>query len=76
MLCERSKIIKDAPISYSLYDDPISGVIGGRKEIVNFAKNIIIQLASMYSYDEVKFVFLYNEAEKDNFEFVKWLPHV
>lgn len=74
-LCEREKPLRNIPITYSLFENPISGVIGARKHVVNFAKGLIIQLAALYSYDEVKFIVVYDKKDSE-FEFVKWLPHV
>ena len=75
-LCEQEKPLQDIPITYSLFENFVSGVIGERKQVVDFAKGLIIQLAALYSYDEVKFVFVYDEKENADFNFVKWLPHV
>lgn len=75
-LCERPKILSNIPVTYSLFDDYVSGVIGERKRVVEFAKGLIFQIASLYSYDEVKLVFLYDTDEESCFEFAKWLPHV
>ena len=74
-LCEKPKILENVPITISLYDEYISGVIGDRKKVKELAKGIIFQLAALYSYDEVKMLFIYDEKEKNDFEFVKWLPH-
>ena len=74
-LCEKPKVLENVPITISLYDEYISGVIGDRKKVKELAKGIIFQLASLYSYDEVKMIFIYDEKEKNEFEFVKWLPH-
>lgn len=76
MLCERPKKLHDVPITYSLYENYISGIIGERKQVTDFAKGLIFQLTSLYSYDEVKLVFLVNADEVDDFAFVRWLPHV
>lgn len=75
-LCEKPKLLRDIPIVYSLFEDYVSGVIGTRSKVVAFAQGLVIQMAAMYSYSEVKFVFLLDEKEKETFEFVKWLPHV
>lgn len=75
-LCEKEKTLHNIPISFSLYDNHIAGVIGARKNVIGFAKGLIIQLAALYSYDEVKFVFLYDPEDNNELEFVKWLPHV
>ncbi|OCA87678.1 type VII secretion protein EssC [Bacillus sp. FJAT-27225] len=75
-LLEAPKVLKNIPITLSLYENHISGVIGNRKQTVEFAKGLIFQLAALYSYDEVKLVFIYDEAEESDFGFTKWLPHV
>lgn len=75
-LCEAPKIMKDVPVTVSFFKDYISGVIGERKLTKEFANGLIFQLSSLYGYDEVKLVFIYDEAEKEDFDYVKWLPHV
>lgn len=75
-LCEREKPLHNIPITYSLFENQVSGVIGAKKRVDEFAKGVIIQLAALYSYDEVKFVFLFDREDEDKFGFVKWLPHV
>lgn len=75
-ICESPKKLTDIPITYSLFEDYISGVIGVRSIALQFAKGLIFQIASMYSYDEVKMVFIFNENEAEGFNYVKWLPHV
>lgn len=75
-LCERPKTLKQIPITYSAFEHYVSGIIGDRKDTIDFAKGLIFQIASLYSYDEVKLVFLYDDAEASDMDFVKWLPHV
>ncbi|CEG28529.1 FtsK/SpoIIIE domain-containing protein [Bacillus sp. B-jedd] len=75
-LCEDPKVLKNIPITLSFYENHISGVIGDRKQTIEFAKGLIIQIAALYSYDEVKMVFIFDESEQDDFGFTKWLPHV
>lgn len=75
-ICEKPKTLKNIPITYSLAQDCISGVIGEKSRLLSFAQGMIIQLASLYSYDEVKTVFIYDCEDEKDLEFVKWLPHV
>ncbi|SDM84863.1 type VII secretion protein EssC [Bacillus sp. OK048] len=75
-LVEAPKVLKNIPITLSLFENNISGVIGNRKQTVEFTKGLIFQVAAMYSYDEVKMVFVYDQEEEDEFGFTKWLPHV
>lgn len=76
-MCESPHIIEDVPITVSLFENHVTGVIGARNNVLNFANGMILQLASLYSYDEVKFVFLYDEKKDGSkLKYVKWLPHV
>lgn len=74
-LCEEPKILRNVPISLSLLDESI-GIIGRKSDLNGFVKGLIIQLAALYSYDEVKLVVLYDKEDENEFGFVKWLPHV
>jgi len=76
MLCEKEKPLHNIPITYSLFENFVSGIIGKKEQVIEFAKGLIIQLAALYSYDEVKFVFIYDKDEEPHYNFVKWLPHV
>lgn len=72
-LCETPKVLHDVPITYSLIDNYITGVYGNPRFTKGFIKGLILQLATLYSYDEVKFVFVF---EDEDYSFVKWLPHI
>jgi S-DNA-T family DNA segregation ATPase FtsK/SpoIIIE len=75
-LCETPKPLTNIPIHLSLFDNYISGIIGERKITKAFAQGLILQLAALYSYDEIKLVFIFDIEEMPDFGFVKWLPHV
>lgn len=73
---ESPQIIKQVPVTISLMEERITGIIGKRDHVVEFAKGIIFQLASLHSYDELKLVFIYDKEEQECWKFAKWLPHV
>lgn len=75
--CEAPHIIENVPVNISLFDNNISGVIGDRKTMIMFANAIILQLSTLYSYDEVKLAFIYDEeTDGKSLDYVKWLPHI
>lgn len=74
-LALRPKLIQNAPVTYSLREHPISGLIGERAQAVQVARGLIAQIMALYSYDEVKLCVLYDEEEKNIWDFAKWLPH-
>ncbi len=75
-LCESPKSLKNIPITFSLFANYISGIIGDRKKVIELTKSIVLQIVTYYSYNEVKFAFIYDEYEDPEFSFSKWLPHV
>lgn len=76
-ICEAPQMLHNVPVTVSLFDNTVTGVIGNREKALHFANGIILQLATFYSYDEVKFIFLYDEKmEASALQYVKWLPHI
>lgn len=75
-MCEAPKLLKDIPMTISLVDDYISGIIGDRKKVIELVKGMVLQIITYYSYNEVKLAFIYDEEDDKDFSFVKWLPHV
>ena len=74
-ICESDKELKNVPINISLIDKYILGVIGNECDSKNLVKSMIIQLASLYSFEEVKMIFIYDKETESEFDFVRWLPH-
>jgi len=75
-LADAPKMLTDVPITISLLEEKISGIIGERSEVTEFVKGLIFQLTALHSYDEVKLVFVLDPGETETWKFVKWLPHV
>lgn len=74
-ICEKEKYIRDVPITISIFDNYITGIIGKKETTDTLVKNLITQIVTFYSYEEVKLIFLYDQNDAQ-FDFVKWLPHV
>lgn len=66
--------IPNLPITIPLKTDGVIGIIGKGKRN-SIVQNIIVQLAGLHSYDELKMVFICNDFQKDQFSWVKDLPH-
>ena len=75
-LRERHKILNGIPICHSFLKNPITGLIGNRQEVQKMAWEILMGIATHHSYEDVKIICVYNEEEKDKWEWVRWLPHV
>ena len=75
-LAERQILLEDVPILLNLQEDRVCGVQGGRPEILRFLQAMLIRLAVLYSYDEVKLVLLAEPEEMRQLEAIRYLPHV
>ncbi len=73
-LCEAPHVIENVPISVSLLENNVTGVIGDRSNAIKFANGLILQLASLYSYDEVNLYLYSMKIIANKFDYVKWLP--
>ena len=74
-LCDKPKKLHNVPITISLVENRFTSVIGERKKCIDFANGLVIQLTALYGYDDVKTVFVYDEIERLDFGYAKWLHH-
>ncbi len=51
------------------------GIVGEKSMIHEQMKLYFSQLSVMQSYHDVQFVVLFNEADQEEFQWLKWLPH-
>lgn len=77
VLKNEPKQLNMVPVTYSFIESCISGIIGENKKIVaDFVKGLIIRIAALHSYDELKIVIIADENNKEQWEVLKWLPHM
>ena len=74
-LVEEFKYIENVPVGYSLYENKTTAVMGERHKVINFVHNIILQLLTFYSYEDIKLAVFTNENNKDNFSYLRYLKH-
>lgn len=72
---EQERWLNDVPVCLRLTERFISGVYAERRDLFAYAKNLILRIASLHGYDEVKLAVIYDESHTNEFEFVRWLPH-
>ena len=74
----KSKILKNAPITISLAKKNISALIiqDNKKLVEKFIQSLIMQLITFHSYEDLKIVFLVNEDKEKKWEHMKMLPHI
>lgn len=77
-IVNKSKILKNVPITVSLTKKNISALIvkDNDKLVEKFVQNLIIQLVALHSYEDLKLVFLLDEDKTKKWEHLKTLPHI
>ena len=74
---EKAKKLKDAPVLLSLAERNIVAIIYQKEELkYRYIQNLLLQLVTFHSYDELKLVFLLKDNVNKNWDFVKMLPHI
>ncbi len=75
-LANEPKNLINVPISLSLIEKYIVGIIGKREDSISFMNNLLLQLVALHSYDELKVIVISDKDELSNWEFMKWTPHI
>lgn len=68
-------VIADAPFTVKLRSETVVGILGG-DEAVLFAQGMLMQIAALHSYHDVRIAVLTDETSTSQWEWVRWLPHV
>lgn len=74
-LAKETPVIENVPVTVSLKDDYILGIIGDREAAEAYTRDIIMQTAALQSYDEVRIVIISSAEDSHKWEFIRWLPH-
>lgn len=75
-IAEQKYPLVGGPIVLSLKEIPFCGLSGERAALMKYLHRLVIQLAVFHSYDEVKLVFMMDEAELQLLDDIRYLPHV
>lgn len=74
-LTQERPMIDNAPIICSLDSHAVIGITGTRNEAESYLANLILQLAALHSYEDVKIVFLIGDLVSENWQKFRLLPH-
>lgn len=68
--------LNNVPIVHSFINSRITGVASkNRQDTIEFLNNVMLQMAMLQSYDELKLVLIGDSRDIGNFESLKWIPH-
>lgn len=68
--------ITNAPALLDLSKYRVVGLVGEEEELNMFCRTLVTQLATHHAPDEVKIAVFLNKMQTENWEWMRWLPHV
>ncbi len=68
--------VPSVPITLPLRQAGVAGLAGPRGAVLNLARVLALQVATHHAPNEVKVVAIYPEAEAEEWDWIRWLPHV
>lgn len=72
---EEYQNIENKPVTIDLKKAHL-GIVGEKHEVHEQLKWILAQMTFFHSYHDVQIIVLYNDKFKDDFNYIKWYPHV
>ncbi len=69
------EILKDVPVGYSFLTHSLTAVMGNNYKVHKLFENVILQLVTFHSYEDLKIVIFTDNKNKGSWEYVKYLPH-
>jgi len=73
---DKFNMVKDVPITCSLPEYQICGIIGNHNKTLQLVKNMIVQATTHHSHEEVRLVVICDEKDSEELSWVRQLPHI
>ncbi|MCD8087342.1 MAG: type VII secretion protein EssC [Oscillospiraceae bacterium] len=74
-LAETYGYMSNAPITVNLREETILGILGDSMA-TSLAQSILLQLAALHSYHDVRIAVITEESDQSRWAWARWLPHV
>ena len=74
-LAKEPRLVRGVPLVFPIVSKHVMGVVGSKAATFDFARGMIVQVAALCSYEDVKIVVLCDEEDRDEWSFALHLPH-
>jgi len=75
-LSKKYGILNNVPLTLDIYNNRTIGIIGSRKNIRTILNEMVLNIISLHSYDEVKLVLVTSPKQVNIFDDFKNVPHI
>ena len=75
-LSKKYGTLNNVPLTLDIFTNHTIGIIGSQKNIRTILNEVILNIISLHSYDEVKLVLITSPKQVYNFDDFKNVPHI
>ena len=75
-IIEETKYVENVPIRIDLRKYRTVGIVGPREKLVYLARNILVELTTEHSYENVRIAGIFDESDKTTWRDLRWAPHI
>lgn len=75
-LAQKYGTLSNVPLALDIRNNPVIGVIGKKNKVRTILNEIILNIISLHSYDEVKLVIVTSPKQAYQYEMFKHVPHI
>ena len=75
-IIEETRIVDNIPKRLSLLKNSTIGIVGERSKAICLTKNLLVELTAAHCCEDVKIIGIFDEAEKDIWDSIRWFPHI
>lgn len=76
MLEMKYKNIINGPVISRISKANAIGIVGNNQKLLDFSKNMIVDIAVRHFFKDVKMIFILKEKDIEKFQWIRWLKHV
>lgn len=72
---QKYHMVSNAPITCSILENQVCGIVGNKNDAFRLVNNMVAQIATHHCYTEVRTIFVYDEKDRNQFDWTGKLPH-
>ena len=69
--------LENVPVTLDLRRNRLVGIVGKKREgVLRQALGMLVELATLHNYEDLRLAVIYNEKEMEFWRFASWIPHL
>lgn len=75
-IVEETRIVDHIPARLKMLKYQTVGLVGDRQKVIRLVRNMLISLTATHCFEDVRIAGVFSEAEREEWEALRWLPHI